>query len=165
MGVAWALVCEQAGKNPLGSETLSIGVGGAGLTALLINRCAAACARAQRCPSGPAPSRLVACALAPPPIHAPRLADRLARCPPLSVAPITSTRAGFSRSLWPMRRAARTFWYRASSLIRWGARAALRGSRLRALAHACSHVCVRTHQRRTRALSPGRASRCVRFCW
>lgn len=41
--------CKQAGKAPLNSETLSIGVGGVALTALLINRCPAAplfCTRA-----------------------------------------------------------------------------------------------------------------------
>ena len=37
----------QAGKAPLNSETVSIGVGGVSLTALLINRCAPAYRPAQ----------------------------------------------------------------------------------------------------------------------
>jgi hypothetical protein len=66
-----SLVCvEQAGKAPLNSETLSIGVGGVALTALLINRCPAA------------PSLLHSRVLAPLPLSRTQPAKALARWPP-----------------------------------------------------------------------------------
>ena len=96
-GVAVCCVCEQAGKAPLNSETLSIGVGGVALTALLINRCPAA------------HSLLHSRVLAPLPLSRTQPANALARWQPHSIAPAQAFHRRLGQRAGPHRHSGITF--------------------------------------------------------